>query len=191
MFTHGNSCGGGNRGKGAGIAFLRAHLSYADNECLIWPMFRDPNGYGRVGYLGVQCWAHRLMCELVHGEAPSPAHEASHNCGKGHEGCVNPKHLSWKTRAENQADRYAHRRKPLRPDRYRLTEQHIAEIRALGGKVKTKELAARYDTSQGNIRQILLGQTWKNGKAGLRGFAATRRPKSPPLTSALCPGNQP
>jgi hypothetical protein len=161
------------KGKGRGVTFLRSLLDTEQAECVTWPLFRDPNGYGRVGYLGRHLWAHRLACELAHGPQPSSQHEAAHTCGKGHEGCVNPKHLEWKTRAENQADRYVHRRKPTREKRYLLTEQDVAEIRRLGGAAKTKDLAARFGVSTGNIRLILLGETWKDGKRAKGGFAVT------------------
>lgn len=48
------------------------------------------------------------MCELAHGPAPSGKHQAAHNCGKGHEGCVNPRHLEWKTNKENSIDKIRH-----------------------------------------------------------------------------------
>lgn len=48
------------------------------------------------------------MCQKAHGDPPSPKHDAAHSCGRGHEGCVNPNHLSWKTKKQNQADRITH-----------------------------------------------------------------------------------
>jgi hypothetical protein len=153
--------GGYNKGRGRAIAFLRGLIGHHGEECVIWPMARDAsNGYCHMGWNGKRYWAHRLMCELAHGPAPSDKHEAAHSCGKGHEGCVNPRHLEWKTRAENQADRYVHQRKPHRGRRRILTEEQVAEIRAAAGITKTKDLAARYGVSTGNIRQILTGQTW-------------------------------
>jgi hypothetical protein len=151
------------KGTGATFRWLKGHLEYEGDDCLIWPFCRDPgNGYGRLGYNGKPYWAHRFMCELAHGESPTPKHEAAHSCGNGHEGCVNPRHLSWKTRAENQADRYIHNRKPKRAQRYKLTWPDVHAIRALGRTEKTKDLAARFGVSTGNIRQILIGQTWRH-----------------------------
>lgn len=93
-----------NRGSGKTIQWIQDHLSYPhDDWCLIWPFSRT-RGYGQFGYLGKGYYAHRYMCELVHGAAPSPEHQAAHSCGNGVEGCVNPKHLSWKTQSENQLD---------------------------------------------------------------------------------------
>lgn len=45
----------------------------------------------------------RIICELVHGEPPTSAHEAGHTCPKGERaGCISPFHLQWMTRAENE-----------------------------------------------------------------------------------------
>jgi hypothetical protein len=49
----------------------------------------------------------RLICEWFHGAPPSPVHEAGHTCPQGeNECCVNPDHLKWMTREENE--RYKH-----------------------------------------------------------------------------------
>lgn len=45
----------------------------------------------------------RYMCELRHGPPPSMFHEAGHTCPRGErEDCVNPQHLMWMTRLENE-----------------------------------------------------------------------------------------
>jgi hypothetical protein len=46
--------------------------------------------------------AARVMCELVHGPAPTPEHEASHLCTDEWL-CICPDHLAWETRVENEA----------------------------------------------------------------------------------------
>lgn len=151
-----------NRGKGKGAAWLRAHVSYHGNDCLPWPFFRDPRvGRGRVGFEGHQYWAHRLMCEWAHGEPPTPKHQAAHECGKGHYGCVNPRHLRWKTNSENQIDRRrngnmlrngAGQVGNLRPDQQ-------ASIIALKGKKTQVEIAAIFGVSLGCV------QYWHKYKA--------------------------
>lgn len=52
--------------------------------------------------------ASRMMCVLAHGEVPVPAMQAAHRCGHGHTGCMNPNHLYWADRSENEADKIAH-----------------------------------------------------------------------------------
>src|SRR3569833_517171 len=94
-----------NKGKGRGITWLREHVNYDGPECLIWPWTRDGQGRGAVGIDGKLLRAHRVMCELVHGPAPTQEHHAAHSCGNGHNACVHPMHLSWKTKEENAQDR--------------------------------------------------------------------------------------
>lgn len=82
-------------------------LPYNGEDCLTWPFGRS-SGYGKIHLTGGQYLVSRVVCETVNGPPPTARHEAAHSCGKGHEGCVNPRHLSWKTPAENWADKYAH-----------------------------------------------------------------------------------
>lgn len=45
----------------------------------------------------------RLVLEWKAGPPPTPLHEAGHTCPHGeHELCVNPAHLTWMTREENE-----------------------------------------------------------------------------------------
>lgn len=96
------------------------------------------------------------MCELRNGPPPTPGHQATHSCGRGADGCVNPNHLRWKTNAENQLERYQHSG-PVRGTK--LTLAQVAEIRALKGKQKTREIANLYGTSETNVRDIQSGRT--------------------------------
>ena len=69
---------------------------------------RHKKGYPRgVMVGGRRQSAHRAMCELVHGPAPTPKHQAAHSCHRGCDGCVLPQHLHWATDAENRAERRA------------------------------------------------------------------------------------
>jgi DNA-binding transcriptional regulator YiaG len=160
-----------NKGKGRGIAFLRALIGHSGDACITWPLSRQ-RGYAIVGLNGKIFKAHRLMCELAHGAPPSPDYEAAHSCGRGHHGCVNPNHLSWKTRAENQQDRRRHNTHGiLSPTRFKLTEANIAEIRAKEGIETVTDLAARFGVTRSTIRQIHLRKTWVTGKRAKGGFA--------------------
>jgi hypothetical protein len=96
------------RGRGRCMAWLLAHVDYRHDDCLKWPFSRDNHGYGQLGHEGKVFKAHRKMCELKNGAVPSPDHEAAHSCNRGHQGCINPNHLSWKTRSANQQDRTGH-----------------------------------------------------------------------------------
>lgn len=154
-----------NGGQGKCYLWLKAHESHQDDACLIWPFFRKETGYGHFGHMGKMHRAHRFMCELAHGPAPSPTHVAAHECGKGHLGCVNPKHLSWKTPEENRADRQRHgTAKRNFPGRVKLTAEQVAEIRSLLGKESQLSLAKRFGISRNYIYCIKAGLTWAEGK---------------------------
>src|SRR5687767_11942772 len=135
-----------NKGKGRAYAFLRDNVNHNGDDCLIWPFNTLPTGYGTFSYLGTLYYAHRFMCELVKGPASSSEHEAAHSCGRGKSGCVDPRHLSWKTTKENAADgvrqgTYARKRNGPQS---RLTAQQIAEIWAARGRERPGETAARF-----------------------------------------------
>jgi len=158
-------CGTYNRGKGKGIDFIRAHVNYAGDDCLIWPYCRDWQGYGNFGYLGKMLRASRFMCEQAHGPAPADKPFALHNCGNGHGGCCNPKHLYWGTPSDNQRDTVKHGT-AKRPGgrRQKLTDAQVEEIRALAARgVKQYQIAGRYGVRRESIGQILRG-AWRKGK---------------------------
>lgn len=153
----------GKRGQGQGIKFINALLDSAPPTCVVWPMNRDPNGYGRVGYNGKLYWTHALVCELANGPRPSKDHEATHSCGNGKGGCVNPRHLKWGTRSRNQLDRRFHGTKSRghRGASRKLTPENVAEIRALKGLETQRAIAAKFGVSDATIRDIYSGKSWK------------------------------
>jgi len=145
--------GDGNRNKGKGMTWLRGNVNYQGDDCLIWPFSRDPHyGRGQVGYKGARHWAHRVMCELAHGPAPADKPQAAHNCGKGHTGCCNPRHLEWKDNSENQIDRRIHGTiEGGIGRRARLPADQIQAIQDAKGKVPQLTLAAQYGVKRGTI----------------------------------------
>lgn len=93
---------------GAGIGWIKRHVNNKGDDCLIWPFGAPSCGYGQVRVNGADIVASRYMCALAHGNPPTPRHEAAHSCGNGHLGCMNPKHLRWATRSQNNLDRKIH-----------------------------------------------------------------------------------
>lgn len=154
------------RGQGAAVAFLRANLNYDGEGCLTWPFTRLPSGYGHMGWLGNHHYAHRLMCEFVNGPPPTPEHEAAHSCGRGKFGCVDPRHLSWKTISENSLDCREHgtQARCRNGNRGHLTETDVQEIRALEGYLTQAEVAEMFGVSQPTIRDIYTGRSWVGRK---------------------------
>lgn len=149
-------------GNGKAYQWLQDHLSYDGDYCLIWPFYRNPNGYGQLGYEGTNRWAHRFMCELVNGPPPSPDHEAAHSCGNGAGGCAHPKHLSWKTKSENLLDCAEHgtSARNTHGSMGRLSAKQVQEIRDLKGKKTQAEIAAIYGIHEPSVRDIFLGRTY-------------------------------
>ena len=142
--------------------WLVARKDHEGDGCLIWPFSRKETGYGQIGRNGRVTGAHRVMCELVNGPAPTPNHEASHECGNGHLGCVHPKHLTWKTRAENRMDRRRHGTANSRGPQ-KLNAEKVREIRALlAKKTRHEEIARRYGITRKYVYSIKAGLTWKN-----------------------------
>jgi hypothetical protein len=153
------------RGEGQGIKWVLAHQTYAGDDCLIWPLGRDWQGYGQFGYCGKVLRAPRFMCELVNGPAPEDKPFALHTCGNGHNGCCNPNHLRWGSPSDNQQDTVTHgtSKKPGGP-RQKLTDAQVTEIRALAaGGTKQYRIAAKYGVRRETIGQILRGR-WRLGR---------------------------
>lgn len=137
---------------GTSMKWVLDHVTYDKDYCLIWP-FSKVGGYGNLGYDGKMLYAHRVMCELVHGPAPEGKPHAAHSCGNGHKGCVNPQHLSWKSVSENQKDRRQHgTHLGAVGSRTDLTENQVAQIRALRGVKSQAEVAKLFGVKRGCIQ---------------------------------------
>src|SRR4029077_17580108 len=140
------------KGRGKNALWLKAHVAHDGDECLIWPFCRKQDGRGQIGYEGRLYGAHELMCIFVNGPKPTPKHETAHSCGNGHNGCVHPRHVSWKTPTENHQDtiRHGHARKYEK----KLTDEQAAEIRSLKGIETQAALAVRFAVSNTTIAEI-------------------------------------
>lgn len=152
--------GGQNRGKGKGVRWAREAATYAGDDCLIFPYARNAEtGYGTFGYLGKIQYAHRFVCELVHGPAPTEKHYATHSCGNGQGGCANPRHLAWDTSAGNADDRVFHGRN-TGGGRRKLTQALADQIRALKGVRSQYVIAREFNISRENVARIHRGVAW-------------------------------
>jgi hypothetical protein len=145
------------------LQFLHSVVLVHDgDECLIWPFSKNHYGYGRISIDGTEHIVSRLVCKDAHGPPPTRGHEAAHSCGNGHLACVAKRHLSWKTRTENQTDRVSHgtSNRGERQWKSKLTEADAIEIRSLSKSKTGKELAAQFMVSQTTISRILSGKRW-------------------------------
>lgn len=132
-------------------------LKYVGRDCLIWPFARNDAGYGNISINGKNFIVSRLVCESVHGPAPTPDHQAAHSCAHGHFGCVTRSHLSWKLPVGNAADRTGHGNSAKR-----LTEHQASEILKLKGRLSEREIASRYSVSRQAVNGIHSGKLWSH-----------------------------
>jgi hypothetical protein len=142
--------------------WLREHVSYQGAECLPWPFAVGDHGRGNAVLDGRLMSAPKAMCILAHGEPPSPDHETAHSCGMGHLGCINPRHLSWKTHRENEADKLAHGTivRGEAVNTAKLSEEAVRDIRRLKGRESRACLADRYGVTVGTIHDVQVRRTW-------------------------------
>ena len=160
---HGDPLAGGppSAPDGAPAHFLNKVSTVQTDECVSWPFARDSGGYGRIRRSGHLAYAHRRICEIVYGEAPTGTHQAAHACGN--RACVNPRHLRWATPAENCADREAHGT-VVRGERIRhskLTEAQAREIhRLLNEGHHASVIAPNFGVEERVVQHIKSGRTW-------------------------------
>lgn len=142
--------------------FLEVVLRYEGNECLDWPYARNSKGYAMLYSDGKTRPASRVICEKVHGPAPTPDHEAAHSCGRGKLGCVTKRHLRWATHAENESDKVGHSTKAWgeKHGAAKLTAAEVLEIRSLAGTLKQREIGLRYGIHSNTVSQIIRRVTW-------------------------------
>lgn len=151
-------------------AWVQAHVTYAGTDCLRFP-FPSLNeaGYGGLQIDGKRWMAHRYMCFLAHGEPPFPQALATHTCGKGHEACVNPRHLRWNSVKGNFLDRIEHGTVPLgeKNPSAKLTSEQVAEIKKrLASGDLCKAIAADFGVSRPTVSLIKSGATWGHVHVG-------------------------
>lgn len=154
--------------RNAPLKWMRERLTYATDDCLIWPFGSTGMGYGAIYPSGErQEMAHRWVCEQVYGPSPDDKPWAAHSCANGHLGCVNPRHLRWASPKENGEDRLAHGNAPRGEGHVnsRLSEADVQQIRNLAGKVSSRAAAERFGVTYGAVNAIWSGRTWRWLKA--------------------------
>jgi hypothetical protein len=141
-------------------------LSFTGDQCLTWPFYRDKDGYaGRVRWNNSKPEAAcRVICRIVHGDSPSSNSQAAHNCGNGHLGCVNPKHLEWKSPKENKADELVHgtRNRGSKNVHAKLNDEKVGEIKQFirEGRYTRHEIAEMYGVTPVMVSYIKNGKNW-------------------------------
>ena len=123
------------------------------DECVAWP-YTKRRGYGVIKDAGVARDTHVLALERRVGPRP-PGMDAAHGpCNN--KACMNYRHLRWKTRKENLADR--HRDGTF--TQAKLTQEAVRDIRR--STATPAALSEKYGVSEGSIRNVRARRTWKN-----------------------------
>lgn len=153
----------GNLAKGAKLRWIESILSTEEMQCITWPFSRNKTGYGSVTYNGRVQLASRVVCEMTHGPASSSDFQAAHSCGGGMAGCVNPRHIRWLSRSENNLEKEAHgtllRGQQIRQSK--LDEESVIAIRRqLAEGRRQADLARQYGVSPGSILLIKNRKNW-------------------------------
>jgi len=143
--------------------FIEHALQHDGDECLIWPYARTDGGYAEVKWKGRMRIASRVVCEETHGDPPTPKHEAAHSCNNGHLGCVNNKHVSWKTKEENELDKIENGTFMGGETNIgaKLTKREVRLIRLLGGIMMQKEIGNVFGVGHAQVSRILSGKRWR------------------------------
>lgn len=165
-------CSGSRRrgyGRSAGTRWTGAHqlMQRQTDECVMYPFKPAADGYPVMTYRYKAFRVHRYVCRVVHGEPPSADHEAAHSCGVPM--CINPQHLRWATRLENEADKVTHGTSERwwlpRSGPPRIAAVVVSEIKARirAGETMTG-IAAATGVSVSHVRNIRDGRTaiWRD-----------------------------
>lgn len=132
-------------------------------ECWILQKHVAANGYGQVQIKGKTYKAHRLVCMFYNPTVDPTGLDTIHSCDVP--ACVNPKHLSFGTRAKNVKEAYD--RGLMKPRRgadnseAKLTWEQAEEIRKLRKEgLEHLELAKKYGVSRATVGRIVRNESW-------------------------------
>lgn len=104
-----------------------------------------------------QHFVHVAVCETFHGPRP-PGHDAAH--GNGDQLDCSAENVTWKTPAENEADKIVHgtRAQCETHGMHKLTADQVREIRA--SREPARVFAVRFDVSVTAVKYARTGRTW-------------------------------
>jgi len=151
------------RGQALAMLMWLVHTKHRSRSCINWPYSKTPDGRGQVFYQGKMQVVPRLVCRLVHGEPPTPKHQAAHSCENGHTGCCHPKHVRWKTQSENAMESTRRSGGSLKGAANKASKLTNAQIRCIRSSKQTQEvLAAKYGVCRNTIGNVRRNVNWRH-----------------------------
>lgn len=148
--------------EGAPRSFMES-IPMTGEGCVTWPFATNGSGYAQINIgNGKKALVSRIICERKNGPPPSSVHQAAHECGKGHKGCIAPWHLTWKLPIENAADLDVHGTRRIGDDcpYAKLTSADVLVIRALANVIPQHRIGKRFGISQTGVSKIILRKIW-------------------------------
>lgn len=145
------------REQGEALRYLHdVVMNYDGADCLFWPAGRN-----QIWREGSMHRVTRVVCELAHGPAPSPDHEAAHACGNGDLVCVTKRHLRWATHPENCSDKVLHgtAQRGERHSMAKLDRGAVQRIRGITGQTHAK-IAEQFGVCPATISHIRNRRNW-------------------------------
>jgi hypothetical protein len=146
-------------------AFISTAIASDSDACILWPFQRSEAGRAYRSSEDKSHYVHVHVCEARHGPKPPDKDVAAHECGNGHLGCINPKHLSWKTHQENIQDAISHGTwaHGERVGGARFSGSEIMDMRRRWASGESQSSIGRsYGVAQSHIYNIITGKTWKH-----------------------------
>lgn len=144
--------------------FFYAALASETDECIVWPFSRDAKGYAMFALPGYKSRrGHRLIYQIATGETLGHEELVMHSCDNPP--CLNPRHLSKGTNADNLGDMVRKGRSHHGQRHYmtRLSEDQARQVRELRRRgVPSTAVAEQFGISASSVRSIASGETWKH-----------------------------
>jgi len=132
------------------------------DSCWIYKKNIQESDYRRIYINGKSIGAHRVSYLIHHGSIPEKMF-ICHKCDNPL--CVNPQHLFAGTPKDNSDDMAKKGRGSLRKGIHypkpKLTEDNVKDIFRLSGQLSQRELATKFNVTQGLIEKILNKKAWK------------------------------
>lgn len=129
-------------------------------DCLIFQGSKDGDGYGMVFYQNRSRRVHRVVLSSLTEESIDTDKVAMHSCDTP--ACVNPEHLRWGTRGENNSDRHNKGRDGdftgEKNPSAKLTWEDVTEIRSR--PMSISKMADHFGISATHVKRILRGEAW-------------------------------